>query len=116
VAGLDSAADLSIVEAVIALAHGLRISVVAEGIETEPQFEILRAMGCDIGQGYLFAPPLIAAEAARLLSPSRSGLSTRAASDADADAPVKPLRAAARPRPARGRARPVDDLSRPRRG
>ena len=51
VAGLDGEADRSIVEAVIALAHGLRISVVAEGIETEAQFEILRAMGCDIGPG-----------------------------------------------------------------
>ena len=39
VAGLDGEADRSIVEAVIALAHGLRISVVAEGIETEAQFE-----------------------------------------------------------------------------
>ena len=47
VAGLDGEADRSIVEAVIALAHGLRISVVAEGIETEAQFEALRAMGCE---------------------------------------------------------------------
>ena len=116
VAGLDSTADLSIVEAVIALAHGLQITVVAEGIETEAQFEILRAMGCDIGQGYLFARPLVAAEAARLLSPSRSGLSTRAVPDANGETAVKPLRAAARPRAARGRARPVSDLSRPRRG
>ena len=73
VAGLDGEADRSIVEAVIALAHGLRISVVAEGIETEGQFEILRAMGCDVGQGYLFARPLPAPDAARLLSPGRSG-------------------------------------------
>ncbi len=78
VAGLDSAVDRSIVEAVIALAHGLSISVVAEGIETEPQFEILRSMGCDIGQGYLFARPLPALEASRLLSPGRSQVPTRA--------------------------------------
>ena len=75
VAGLDGEADRSIVEAVIALAHGLRISVVAEGIETEAQFEILRSMGCDVGQGYLFARPLPEAEAARLLSPGRSSAS-----------------------------------------
>ena len=78
VAGLDGAADRSIVDAVIGLAHGLRISVVAEGIETEAQFETLRAMGCDIGQGYLFAKPLPAADATRLLRPSRSAAATRA--------------------------------------
>src|SRR5687767_11208732 len=77
VAGLDSPADRSIVEAVVALAHGLGISVVAEGIETEAQFDILRAMGCDVGQGYLFARPLPALEASRLLSPSRSSAATR---------------------------------------
>ncbi len=116
VAGLDGAADLSIVEAVIALAHGLGISVVAEGIETESQFEVLRAMGCDTGQGYLFAHPLVASNAARLLTPSRSGTSTRAAPGGTPVAAVKPLRAAARPRATRDRARPVGDLTRPRRG
>jgi sensor c-di-GMP phosphodiesterase-like protein len=65
-------------EAVIALAHGFRISVVAEGIETEAQLEQLRAMGCDVGQGYLFARPLVAAEAGRLLSGRRATQATRA--------------------------------------
>jgi diguanylate cyclase (GGDEF)-like protein len=78
VTGIDSEADRSIVDAVIGLAHGLRISVVAEGIETEAQFETLRAMGCDIGQGYLFARPMLAFEAGRLLSPRRLNASTRA--------------------------------------
>jgi diguanylate cyclase (GGDEF)-like protein len=77
VAGLADGADRSIVEAVIALAHGLGISVVAEGIETERQFATLRSMGCDIGQGYLFARPLPADDATRLLSPRRTGRSTR---------------------------------------
>jgi diguanylate cyclase (GGDEF)-like protein len=97
VAGLDGPTDRSIVEAVITLAHGLRISVVAEGIETEAQFEILRAMGCDVGQGYLFAHPLPAPEAARLLSPSRSRASTRAAPAGASDA-KKPPRPASRTR------------------
>ena len=78
VAGLDGEADRSIVDAVIALAHGLRIGVVAEGIETEAQFELLRELGCDVGQGYLFARPLPAAQAGRLLSGRRSGRATRA--------------------------------------
>ena len=82
VAGLAGEADRSIVDAVIALAHGLRISVVAEGIETEAQFEVLRAMGCDVGQGYLFARPLPAVEAGRLsVTESGESPSTRAAPD-----------------------------------
>jgi EAL domain-containing protein (putative c-di-GMP-specific phosphodiesterase class I)/GGDEF domain-containing protein len=79
VAGLDGDTDRSLVDAVIALAHGLRIGVVAEGIETEAQFELLRGMGCDVGQGYLFARPLPSAEAGRLLSGRRSSRATRAA-------------------------------------
>ncbi len=50
----------TIVKAMIDLAHGLRLRVVAEGIETLQESETLRAMGCDYGQGYLFgrAQPL----------------------------------------------------------
>ena len=62
-------ADRSIVEAVVALAHGLRIGVVAEGIETEAQRRRLMELGCRLGQGYLFSPPVPAADAGRLLRP-----------------------------------------------
>src|SRR6185503_17384500 len=56
--GLDSDdANLPIVQAVIALAHGLGIEVVAEGIETAPQSARLRELGCDRGQGYYYARP-----------------------------------------------------------
>ena len=97
----------------IALAHGLRISVVAEGIETEAQFEhACASMGCDVGQGYLFARPLPAAEAARLLS-SRAGRVRRRRAAAggrrrrdQSQAPVRAREApGARPRRSRGRAR-----------
>ncbi len=67
VAGLDEVADRSIVDAVIALAHGLKIGVVAEGIETRRQAERLRELGCVLGQGYLFSRPVPAAATARLL-------------------------------------------------
>jgi EAL domain-containing protein (putative c-di-GMP-specific phosphodiesterase class I) len=48
----------AIVRHSIELAHDLGMTVVAECIEDEAQHEILRAMGCDFGQGYLFARPL----------------------------------------------------------
>jgi diguanylate cyclase (GGDEF)-like protein len=67
VAGIEENADRSIVEAVVALAHGLGIGVVAEGIETRRQAQRLQELGCDLGQGYLFSRPVPAARTARLL-------------------------------------------------
>jgi EAL domain-containing protein (putative c-di-GMP-specific phosphodiesterase class I) len=51
-------ANLPIVQAVIALAHGLGIGVVAEGIETAAQLSRLRALVCDRGQGFYYARPM----------------------------------------------------------
>ena len=70
-AGIDGIADRSIVDAVVALAHGLGIGVVAEGIETGRQAERLRELGCDLGQGYLFARPMTAVAARRMLRDAR---------------------------------------------
>ncbi|HKW45021.1 MAG TPA: EAL domain-containing protein, partial [Candidatus Eremiobacteraceae bacterium] len=56
-------ASAPIVEMLIALSRTLGIDVVAEGVETETQAEMLAAMGCSAAQGYLFARPLSAAEA-----------------------------------------------------
>lgn len=42
----------------ILMAHKLNIKVIAEGVETEEQKNMLIAMGCDYGQGYLFSPPV----------------------------------------------------------
>jgi diguanylate cyclase len=52
----------SIVKAVITLAHGLGMSVIAEGVETAAQLSFLRAFGCDQYQGYLYSRPRNAAE------------------------------------------------------
>ncbi|MBF9133431.1 EAL domain-containing protein [Plantactinospora sp. S1510] len=50
-------ADRQIVASVIALAHGLNLTVTAEGVETEEQAHLLRTMGCDHAQGWWFARP-----------------------------------------------------------
>ena len=49
------------------MARSLNIQVVAEGIETWQQLEILRNMGCNLAQGFLFAKPCTAADALRYL-------------------------------------------------
>ncbi|MBI4696462.1 MAG: EAL domain-containing protein [Gammaproteobacteria bacterium] len=54
--------DGSIVGAIIALAHSLRLSVVAEGVETVEHQAALRARGCDVAQGYLYSRPVPASE------------------------------------------------------
>jgi diguanylate cyclase (GGDEF)-like protein len=60
--------DAVLVDVIIAMAHGLGLSVVAEGVESEAQLEYLRKRGCDECQGFLFSAPLQAAEfAARFL-------------------------------------------------
>lgn len=55
---VTDANDRALVEAIIVMAHRLGIRVVGEGIETVQQRDMLRAAGCDFGQGFLFAPPL----------------------------------------------------------
>ena len=50
--------DASIAQAVITMAHALRLKVIAEGVETEAQLEFLAANGCDEMQGYYFSRPL----------------------------------------------------------
>ena len=60
--------DLAIVSAIIAMAQHLHIQVVAEGIEGWPQLEKLRALGCEYGQGYLFARPAPAQDCLRYLT------------------------------------------------
>lgn len=50
----------SIAESIIAMAHKLGLKVIAEGVESQEQMEILRQAGCDFGQGYYFSQPLSA--------------------------------------------------------
>lgn len=50
--------DMAITQAIIAMAHSLKMKVVAEGVETQEQLDFLREQGCDQLQGYMFSPPL----------------------------------------------------------
>jgi len=59
------------VRAIVAMAHALDIHVVVEGVETVEQMTLLRAMGCEYGQGYFFGRPLTAQEAEEWLVQGR---------------------------------------------
>ncbi|GIU81734.1 MAG: phosphodiesterase [Acidobacteria bacterium] len=61
------AENVAITRTIITLAKSLNLSVVAEGVENANQLYHLRKFGCDMGQGYLFAPPLPADKAEKLL-------------------------------------------------
>ncbi len=65
--GADAQA-LAIVRSIVALAKALNLSVTGEGVETPAQHALLRELGCDRGQGYLFARPLVAADLVGLLA------------------------------------------------
>jgi diguanylate cyclase (GGDEF)-like protein len=54
----ENTRDSEIVKAIIAMAHSLNLTVVAEGVETEPQAQYLLDIGCETMQGYLFSPPV----------------------------------------------------------
>jgi diguanylate cyclase (GGDEF)-like protein/PAS domain S-box-containing protein len=85
VSGLGhNAEDSAIVAATIAFAHGLGLTATAEGIENATQLGALRELGCDRGQGYLFARPLPAASLEELLADA-----------AEADTATPPTRHAA---------------------
>ena len=63
--------DVAITRAVIAMAHSLRLKVIAEGVETEDQYQFLRNHDCDEMQGYYFSQPIDAAALLQLLSGPR---------------------------------------------
>jgi len=56
-----------IIQTILTLAHQLKLKVIAEGIETAKQFDHLRELGCEFGQGYFFSKPLDANSVAKVL-------------------------------------------------
>jgi diguanylate cyclase (GGDEF)-like protein len=63
--------DMKITRAIIAMAHGLRLKVVAEGVETADQLQFLQSQSCDAAQGYFLYPPLEEDEVAKVLEFNR---------------------------------------------
>jgi diguanylate cyclase (GGDEF)-like protein/PAS domain S-box-containing protein len=59
--------DAGIIKAIITMAHGLGLRVVAEGVESDEQLAFLGSLNCDEFQGFLFSPPVPQVEASRLL-------------------------------------------------
>ena len=55
---LQDADDLALTRAIIGMAQSLDIVVIAEGIEEQGQYELLRETGCDLGQGYWLGKPM----------------------------------------------------------
>lgn len=64
----SSPRQTDLLRGIVDLAHSLGLQVVAEGVETEEECAVLTAIGCDYGQGYLFARPLPVAEAEALVA------------------------------------------------
>lgn len=66
----DARADnrSAMLQSIVDLAHNLKMTVVAEGVETEEQLSLLQKLGCDYGQGWIFAEPVSAEKALELLS------------------------------------------------
>jgi diguanylate cyclase (GGDEF)-like protein/PAS domain S-box-containing protein len=71
--------DAAIASAIISLAHGLSLSVIAEGIETVEQYEFLKARRCDEAQGYLMSRPIASEQFTTLLSEGQGFLQPKSA-------------------------------------
>ncbi|MDA8292708.1 MAG: EAL domain-containing protein [Actinomycetota bacterium] len=75
IAGLDvDRADRLLVEAMIHVAHGLGMRVVAEGVETRSQLEVVHELGCDAAQGYLLSRPVRGEDLASAVTTARQAV------------------------------------------
>lgn len=67
----DDRDAVAIVRAIISMAQNLSLKIIAEGVETDRQVTFLHALGCDVGQGYLFSKPVSGPEFTQLLTGNR---------------------------------------------
>jgi EAL domain-containing protein (putative c-di-GMP-specific phosphodiesterase class I) len=75
--------DASTVQAVISMAPSLRLKVIAEGVETVEQLELLRSPGCDQFQGFYFSAAVAVPAARRFMDPITAAADATAAATAD---------------------------------
>ena len=67
----DDRDAVAIVRAIISMAKNLGLNIIAEGVENENQVSFLHALGCQVGQGYLFSKPIPAEDFQKLLTGNR---------------------------------------------
>jgi diguanylate cyclase (GGDEF)-like protein len=90
--------DLAIVRAVVNLGHDLGLRVVAEGVEDDRAWAMLRELGCDLVQGYHLARPMPAAEMGHWLADRMAGFATRLRAEGPREHPSAPGSATPRDR------------------
>ncbi len=73
----DSRSAISIARAIVALARGLGLETIAEGVETEAQANALSGLGVDVAQGFLFGRPMPPSEFNRLVGPATASPGAR---------------------------------------
>jgi len=82
--------DASIVNAIVAMARGLKLDLIAEGVENRTQLRYLHAQGCSEGQGYIFSKPVPANDISNMIRRNPFvDLVREGTADAGADAPVE---------------------------
>jgi diguanylate cyclase (GGDEF)-like protein len=64
---LEPQGSLPVIQSIVRLAHGMHLTVIAEGVETEAELDLVRVLGCDKVQGYVYGPAVGPEEAAELL-------------------------------------------------
>jgi len=82
---MEDKTNMVVVKTIVGLGKVMQIPVLAEGIETPEQADLLRSMGCDFGQGYLFSKPVATDELSELSLPNINALS-ESAGETGADA------------------------------
>jgi EAL domain-containing protein (putative c-di-GMP-specific phosphodiesterase class I) len=63
----ESSQNLELIKAIVAMGHNLEHKLIAEGIESRSQLQLLQDIGCDMGQGFYFAKPMPAPEVSKYL-------------------------------------------------